>query len=59
MIFFNEEIIVLFGEEILPAYQFSLTHLVKEVVIEVGSAFNEAQFGLVAVHHPSVEFPLQ
>lgn len=59
MVLLYEEVVVFLGEKALPSDEFCLSHFVEEVVVEVGPLFYEAKLGLVAVHHPSVELPLQ
>lgn len=59
MVLFYEEVVVLFSEKSFPAYELCFSHLVEEVVVEVGAALDEAELCLIAVHHTSVKLSLQ
>ena len=54
-----EEIIVFLYDDVLPADEFCLLEGVQKVVVEVGSLFDQFEFGCVTMGHPAIEFPLQ
>lgn len=59
VVLLDEEVIVFFSNESLPADEFGLPDLIEQVVVDVGPLLDEAQLGLVAVHHFAVEFALE
>ena len=58
MVLLNKEVIVLLNYQILVMNDFCFLHPAEEFIIDFGPFVDEFEFGLIAVDHFTVEFPL-
>lgn len=58
VVLLNEEVVVLLNYQILVMNYFSLIHPTEKFIINFGPFIDEFEFGLIAVDHFAIEFPL-
>ena len=59
VILLNKKVVVLLYDQFLVANYFSFFHFLQKFVVDVGSFFNQSQFGRVTMGHSSIELSLK
>lgn len=59
MVFFDKEIIVFLDDHIFPANKFGCFEFFKEIIIEIGTLFDQFEFGGIAMCHSTIKLSLK